>query len=93
MVGSAGYYGYYLKTRSFLAIWCLLFIAGILIIAYANNKYYKLKKSKKVFLDSLFIIGICLIPIIPVPHGLSILFMIISGSLYTVKQMQRERKR
>lgn len=47
MIGSTGYYVYYIKTKSFLVVWGILFVLGIVIIAYNNNSYYKSTKSKK----------------------------------------------
>lgn len=91
MIGSTGYYGYYIKTKSFLVVWGILFVLGIVIIAYNNNSYYKSTKSKKIFGDPLFVLGTCLIPMIPAPYGLSILLMIILGSLYAVN-MKRIQK-
>lgn len=84
MIGSAGYYGYYKRTNAFLVIWGIIFIVGIVIIAYNNNRIHKLTKSRKVFWDSLFVIGVCLIPRIPSPQGLSILSMIVLGSIYAI---------
>lgn len=84
MIGSAGYYGYYKKTNTFLVIWGIIFIIGILIIAYNNNEIYKSTKNKKVFWDPLFVIGVCLIPKIPFPQGISILSMIVLGSIYAI---------
>ncbi len=89
-VASAGYYGYYIKTHELLIMWIIIFAIGIIILSAANNTIFKIYHSKLVYLDILFILFVCLFPLIPLQKGMSILLMMIIACIYAFT-MTRQR--
>ncbi len=79
---SAGFHGYYLKTHELLPMWIAIFAFGIAILAVLNNNIYKIYHSKLVYLDALYVLLACSLPLIPLQRGLSILIMMILCCIY-----------
>lgn len=78
---AAGWYGYYLpKADSFMIHWLIMLVAGCVIYGYKNNILFKMlgNESVPIILSDIIISAACwLIPKIELPHGLSIVIMIV----------------
>lgn len=83
IVGSAGYYGYYLKNKDHLFLWLIIFFIGIISLAIKNNHMFKNGGKMPVLTDMVFVFLVCLMPaMLDLPRGLGILAMTFTGALY-----------
>ncbi len=82
IASSVGYYSNIGREDSLFYFWITIFVVSLILLI-VNNKYlFKKHKSKIVYYDMLFVLGVILIPRINLAYGASRLIMAILGFIY-----------
>lgn len=89
LISSVNYYS--MSTDELLYLWITLFVLGVLIQMYVNQKLFRHTGTKLVYWDSLLILWIIFVPRIVLPYGLSRLLMITVGWIYALIMARKKQ--
>ncbi len=89
LISSVNYYS--MSTDELLYLWITLFVLGVLIQMYVNQKLFRHTGTKLVYWDSLLILWIIFVPRIVLPYGLSRLLMITVGMIYALMMARKKQ--
>lgn len=89
LISSVNYYS--MSTDELLYLWITLFVLGVLIQMYVNQKLFRHTGTKLVYWDSLLILWIIFVPRIVLPYGLSRLLMITVGMIYALIMARKKQ--
>lgn len=89
LISSVNYYS--MSTDELLYLWITLFVLGVLMQMYVNQKLFIHTGSKLVYWDSLLVLWIIFVPRIVLPYGLSRLLMITVGWIYALIMARKKQ--
>ena len=89
LISSVNYYS--MSTDELLYLWITLFVLGVLIQMYVNQKLFRHTGTKLVYWDSLLILWIIFVPRIVLLYGLSRLLMITVGMIYALMMARKKQ--
>lgn len=89
LISSVNYYS--MSTDELLYLWITLFVLGVLMQMYVNQKLFRHTGTKLVYWDSLLILWIIFVPRIVLPYGLSRLLMITVGMIYALMMARKKQ--
>lgn len=89
LISSVNYYS--MSTDELLYLWITLFVLGVLMQMYVNQKLFRHTGTKLVYWDSLLILWIIFVPRIVLPYGLSRLLMITVGWIYALMMARKKQ--
>ena len=84
IASSVGYYSNIGREDSLSYFWIAIFVVSLILSIVNNNDLFKKHKSKIVYYDMLFVLGVIFIPRINLPYGASRLIMAILGAIYAL---------
>lgn len=89
LISSVNYYS--MSTDELLYLWITLFVLGVLIQMYVNQKLFRRTATKLVYLDILLVLWVIWVPGIVLPYGLSRLLMITVGMIYALIMARKKQ--
>lgn len=89
LISSVNYYS--MSTDELLYLWITLFVLGVLMQMYVNQKLFRRTATKLVYLDILLVLWVIWVPGIVLPYGLSRLLMITVGMIYALIMARKKQ--
>lgn len=89
LISSVNYYS--MSTDELLYLWITLFVLGVLMQMYVNQKLFRRTATKLVYLDILLVLWVIWVPGIVLPYGLSRLLMITVGWIYALIMARKKQ--
>lgn len=89
LISSVNYYS--MSTDELLYLWITLFVLGVLMQMYVNQKLFRRTATKLVYLDILLVLWVIWVPGIVLPYGLSRLLMITVGMIYALMMARKKQ--
>lgn len=91
LISSVNYYSMSRATDELLYLWITLFVLGVLMQMYVNQKLFRRTATKLVYLDILLVLWVIWVPGIVLPYGLSRLLMITVGMIYALIMARKKQ--
>lgn len=89
LISSVNYYS--MSTDELLYLWITLFVLGVFMQMYVNQKLFRRTATKLVYLDILLVLWVIWVPGIVLPYGLSRLLMITVGMIYALIMARKKQ--
>lgn len=89
LISSVNYYS--MSTDELLYLWITLFVLGVLIQMYVNQKLFRRTGTKLIYWDILLVLWVIWVPRIVLPYGLSRLLMITVGMIYALIMARKKQ--
>ena len=90
-ISSVNYYSMLQSTDELRYVWITLFVLGIFMQMYVNQKLFRRTATKLVYLDILLVLWVIWVPGIVLPYGLSRLLMITVGMIYALIMARKKQ--
>lgn len=91
LISSVNYYSMLQSTDELLYLWITLFVLGVLMQMYVNQKLFRCTGTKLVYWDILLVLWVICVPRIVLPYGLSRLLMITVGWIYALIMARKKQ--
>lgn len=89
LISSVNYYS--MSTDELRYLWITLFVLGVFMQMYVNQKLFRRTATKLVYLDILLVLWVIWVPGIVLPYGLSRLLMITVGMIYALMMARKKQ--